>query len=99
MTAPSPESPPATPPSALKGWLARIWAATPLVVLLGGLGWPLAMAGRHPGADGPHMLGIAMRLGWELRTGQLFAAIDHASGMVAPHPPGAYLPVTPLYTV
>ena len=99
MTAPSPESPPATPLSALKGWLARIWATAPLVVLLGGLGWPLAMAGRHPGADGPHMLGIAMRLGWELRTGQLAAAIEHASGLVAPHPPGAYLPVTLLYAI
>ncbi|HCH63831.1 MAG TPA: hypothetical protein DFR83_13580 [Deltaproteobacteria bacterium] len=76
-----------------------IWANSPLVVLLAAVGWPLAMAGRHPGADGPHMLGIAMRLGWEVRSGQLFTALDHASGLVAPHPPGAYLPVTLLYAL
>jgi len=80
-------------------WSRRFAVWAPLVLLLVLVGGPLLVAQRHPGGDGPHMLGIAMRLGWELRTGQLFAFVSHFMSLVAPHPPGAYVPATLLYAL
>jgi hypothetical protein len=45
------------------------------------------------------MLGISMRLGWLVRTGQLYDALSNWMGLVAPHPPGAYLPAALLYAL
>lgn len=83
----------------LRPWLRRLAVWIPLVLLAVLVGGPLLVAQRHPGGDGPHMLGIAMRMGWELRSGQLFTFVSHFMSLVAPHPPGAYVPATVLYAL
>lgn len=64
---------------------------------------PLAVgqtwSGRQPTGDAPHLLGTAMRLGWELRSLELSAFVAHWFTLLAPHPPGAYLLPSVLYTL
>lgn len=74
---------------------ALMWA--PLVALVALIGPALQAGSRNATADGPHMLGIAMRLGWMLREGAVGEALRSAMTLIAPHPPGAYLPATALY--
>ena len=58
-----------------------------------------AWAGRWPSGDGPHVLGASMRLAGMLRAGELDEFGRSLSTLLAPHPPGAYLPWTLAYLV
>ena len=52
----------------------------------------IVLTGRWPAGDGPHVLGIAMRLAQQftdLTWGELSWCLP---SLVAPHPPGAYIP-------
>jgi len=59
----------------------------------------MAGSGRQPTGDAPHLLGTAMRLGWELRTLQLTAFFPDLLTLLTPHPPGAYVLPAVLYAV
>jgi hypothetical protein len=95
---------PAVPPAleraarALLPWLDRAHRghrALGWLLPLGAVGlWVqiVAASGRSPGADGPHALGIAMRLGQLLREGALGEFSWSFRSLLAPHPPGAYVP-------
>ncbi|MDP2310394.1 MAG: hypothetical protein Q8P18_30535 [Pseudomonadota bacterium] len=69
-----------------------------LVALLvcGGFALTIGTADRFPGADGPHMLGQAMRLGGMLRAGELVEVGQEMFALSAPHPPFGYLPLVGL---
>lgn len=56
-------------------------------------------SGRWPSGDGPHVLGAAMRLAADLRAGELAHFWRCLLTLLAPHPPGAYLPATLAYLV
>lgn len=56
-------------------------------------------ADRWPSGDGPHVLGAAMRLAGDLRSGALGDFARGLASLLAPHPPGAYLPWTLAYLV
>lgn len=78
---------------------SRLLTWVPLSLLLVLIGPALHAGHRTVGGDGPHMLGISMRLGWLLRTGQWGDALTNWLTLVAPHPPGAYLPPALMYGV
>ncbi len=65
------------------------------------LGWAALVirSGRWPAGDGPHVLGAAMRLAAALRAGELGAFGRSLLTLLAPHPPGGYLPWTLAYLV
>ncbi len=65
---------------ALAAGMTWLWAAT------------IIQTGRWPAGDGPHMLGIALRLAHLLTTGAWGELSWSLPSLVAPHPPGAYLP-------
>ncbi len=69
------------------------------LVLVGGLMLSMPWGNRYPSGDGPHLLGTAMRLGAELRAGDVGAFISHSLTLIAPHPPGGYILVALLYAV
>jgi len=77
----------------------RLFSVLPLAGLLALIGPALHAGSRSVTGDGPHMLGISMRLGWLVRSGQLGEALSGALSLVAPHPPGAYLPPAAVYAV
>lgn len=56
-------------------------------------------ADRWPSGDGPHVLGASMRLALDLRAGELGRFAESVGTLLAPHPPGAYLPWTLAYLV
>jgi len=52
----------------------------------------IANTGRYPVGDGPHNIGVAMRLSqllWDLDLGTFYWCFQ---SLLAPHPPGAYVP-------
>lgn len=67
--------------------------------LVGALMLTMSWGNRFPSGDGPHLLGTAMRLGAELRAGDVGAFISHSLTLIAPHPPGAYMLVALLYAL
>lgn len=74
------------------------WAAGVTAGLI--VWWALVVrADRWPSGDGPHVLGASMRLALDLRAGDFEAFVNHASTLLAPHPPGAYLPWTLAYAL
>ena len=54
---------------------------------------------RWPSGDGPHVLGASMRLANDLRQGAFSDFGQGLLSLLAPHPPGAYLPWTLAYLV
>jgi len=70
----------------------------PPLVLVGWISG-IARTGRWPAGDGPHVLGIAMRLAQQLRDLDLGTFAYCFNVLLAPHPPGAYVPATLAYTV
>lgn len=54
---------------------------------------------RWPSGDGPHVLGASMRLAMDLRQGAFGDFGRGLLSLLAPHPPGAYLPWTLAYLV
>lgn len=56
-------------------------------------------SGRWPAGDGPHMLGISMRLAQLLTSGSWGELSWCLPSLVAPHPPGAYVPALLSYAV
>lgn len=72
--------------------------AIPPVVLIGWI-WGIQRTGRWPGGDGPHVLGVAMRLAQQLRDLDIGTFAFCLNTLLAPHPPGAYLPATLAYAV
>lgn len=77
-------------PRRLPRWLG------PAATALGLAAWAalVVRAGRWPAADGPHVLGAAMRLAADLRAGELATFWKGFLTLLAPHPPLAYLPWT-----
>lgn len=61
--------------------------------------WVIAGTGRWPMGDGPHTLGVSLRLAQLLRDGALTEFSWCFSSLLAPHPPGAYAPATLAYTI
>ncbi len=80
----------------------RAAAALPWLVSVGAAlaGWIalVARSGRWPTGDGPHVLGTAMTFALGLRAGELVSTAACWWSMLEPHPPGAYLPATAVYT-
>lgn len=58
-----------------------------------------AQLDRWPAGDGPHILGTAMRLAQMLHDGEFHLFVQCLSSLLAPHPPGAYLPFVAGYTL
>ncbi len=54
---------------------------------------------RWPSGDGPHVLGTGLRLSQMIFDGDLYLALVCFSSLLAPHPPGAYLPGALGYTL
>ncbi|HJN74906.1 MAG TPA: hypothetical protein QGF58_13320 [Myxococcota bacterium] len=79
--------------------LQRVLAVVLPPVLLGGWMWGIHRTGRWPSGDGPHVLGVAMRLAQQLRELDLGTFAFCLDSLLAPHPPGAYLPATLAYTI
>ena len=52
----------------------------------------IASTGRHPGGDGPHILGTATRLAQLLFDGEWTLFVVCFSSLLGPHPPFAYVP-------
>lgn len=86
----------------MRGRRAAGWrhARQLLVALVPALAWAGAIArtGRWPSQDGPHVLGIAGYLALLLRDGEINEFLWCLQLLVAPHPPGAYLPAALAYT-
>jgi hypothetical protein len=70
-----------------------------LVAAVPALAWAAAIArtGRWPSQDGPHVLGIAGYLALLLRDGEIAEFLWCLQLLVAPHPPGAYVPAVLAY--
>lgn len=69
------------------------------VLALAGWAHTIVGTGRWPAGDGPHILGIAMRLAQMLREGALAEFSWCFPSLLAPHPPLAYAPATLAYFV
>lgn len=54
--------------------------------------WLTAPLTRWPSGDGPHVLGTGLRLAQMIQDGEFYLALVCFSSLLAPHPPGAYLP-------
>ena len=52
----------------------------------------ISTTGRHPGGDGPHILGTATRLAQLLLDGEWTLFVVCFSSLLGPHPPFAYVP-------
>ncbi len=80
-------------PRRLPRWL---WPAVCALVLMG---WAILVvrSGRWPAGDGPHVLGASMRLAGDLRALEPGSFLRSLLTLLAPHPPGAYLPWTLAY--
>ncbi len=95
---------PGIPVPAARAWarlgrLHRRWGW--LVAVAAILGWArtVAATGRWPAGDGPHVLGVALRLAQLLRDGALGEFSWCFPSLLAPHPPGAYAPAILGYTL
>ncbi|MFT5686843.1 MAG: hypothetical protein ACI8RZ_007800 [Myxococcota bacterium] len=78
---------------------SRLWPH--LVLLAAVAAWMAATAQltRWPSGDGPHVLGTGLRLSQMLYDGEWYLALVCFSSLLAPHPPGAYLPGILGYTL
>jgi hypothetical protein len=79
--------------------LMLLWRVLPLAALVGLIAGAVQASGRVPAEDAPHILGISMRLGWLMSELRLGEALGNWLSLVAPHPPGAYLPTALLYAL
>ena len=78
---------------------STLLAGATAVALLYGWAFVVISTGRWPAGDGPHMLGIAMRLS-QLFTGGAWGELSWClPSLVAPHPPGAYIPALLSFSV
>lgn len=68
-------------------------------LVLGAWAAIVVRSGRWPSGDGPHVLGASMRLANDLRAGEPAAFGKALLTLLAPHPPGAYLPWTLAYVL
>ncbi len=74
-------------------------SAAVVAALLYGWAFLIISSGRWPAGDGPHMLGIAMRLSQQLTDFSWIELSWCFPSLVAPHPPGAYVPAVLAYAV
>lgn len=76
-------------------WQRAAIVALPLMI------WAVLVvrSDRWPSGDGPHVLGASMRLAMDLRAGEFTDFARGFASLLAPHPPGAYLPWTLAYLV
>lgn len=82
----------------MRRWLHRGEHALLLTAVVAWL-WASVGLDRWPSGDGPHILGGAMRLAQQLREGDLWLFVQCFSSLLAPQPPGAYLPSTIAYVI
>lgn len=78
---------------------STLLAGAAVAALLYGWAFAVISTGRWPAGDGPHMLGIAMRLGQLFTTGAWGELSWCLPSLVAPHPPGAYVPAMVAFVV
>jgi hypothetical protein len=77
----------------------RRWGWVLAVVAIVGWARTVASTGRWPAGDGPHVLGVALRLAQLLRDGSLAEFSWCFPSLLAPHPPGAYAPAVFSYAL
>ncbi|MDG1482317.1 MAG: hypothetical protein P8R54_22190 [Myxococcota bacterium] len=80
----------------------RLRSLLPHLILLVAVGAWMVMSAqltRWPSGDGPHVLGTGLRLSQLIFDGEWYLALLCFSSLLAPHPPGAYLPGTLGYIV